>query len=85
MKKLIFEICKLNKCTQYLTTIGSKNYLEKFNAIPETNIKISYFEYEDLKYRQMGKNFIPKLSIIDLLFNEGKNSINILREGFKII
>ena len=84
-EKLIFEICKLNKCTQYLTTIGSKNYLEKFNAIPETNIKISYFEYEDLKYRQMGKNFIPKLSIIDLLFNEGKNSINILREGFKII
>jgi hypothetical protein len=84
-EKLIFELCKLNRCRQYLTTIGSKNYLEGFDEIPDTNIKISYYEYRDVCYSQLGGEFLPKMSIIDLLFNEGKNSINIIREGFKII
>ncbi len=84
-EKLIFELCKLNDCTQYLTTIGSKDYLEDFKVVPKTNIKISYFEYEDIKYNQSDENFIPKLSILDLLFHEGANSINIIRKGFKLI
>lgn len=84
-EKLIFELCKLNDCTQYLTTIGSKDYLEGFEVIPKTNIKISYFLYEDIKYNQLDENFIPKLSILDLLFHEGTNSINIIRKGFKLI
>ena len=83
-EKLIFELCKLNDCNQYLTTIGSKDYLEGFQVIPETNIKISYFEYQDIQYKQLDKNFIPKLSILDLLFNEGNNSIDIIRKGFKL-
>ncbi len=84
-EKLIFELCKLNDCSQYLTTVGSKDYLKDFQVIPKTNIKISYFEYEDIKYNQLDENFIPKLSILDLLFHEGANSINIIRKGFKLI
>tara|TARA_B100001057_G_scaffold485122_1_gene564332 strand:+ start:856 stop:1551 length:696 start_codon:yes stop_codon:yes gene_type:complete len=84
-ENLIFELCKLNNCDKYLTTKGSINYLESFKVIPNTNIPINYFEYEDVEYKQIGKKFIPKLSIIDLLFNEGNNSINIVREGFKLI
>jgi len=84
-ENLIFELCKLSNCDKYLTTIGSINYLEGFKVIPNTNIPINYFEYKDIQYKQIGKKFIPKLSIVDLLFNEGKNSINIIREGFKII
>lgn len=84
-EKLIFELCRLNGCTQYLTTLGAKDYLEGFKVVPKTNIKISYFEYEDIKYDQLNGNFIPKLSILDLLFHEGTNSINIIRKGFKLI
>ena len=67
-----------------MTTIGSQDYLEGFKVIPETNIKISYFEYKDIRYKQLDKNFISKLSILDLLFNEGNNSIDIIRKGFKL-
>jgi len=84
-EKLIFEICKLNNCDQYLTTIGSENYLKGYSVIPGTNIKIFYFKYEDVRYVQTNNDFIPKLSILDLLFNEGINSIKILRKGFKLI
>tara|TARA_B110000008_G_C16877063_1_gene527279 strand:- start:271 stop:966 length:696 start_codon:yes stop_codon:yes gene_type:complete len=84
-EKLIFKICKLNKCDQYLTTIGSENYLKGYSVIPNTNIKISYFKYDDIKYLQLNDDFIPKLSILDLLFNEGENSLKILQKSFKLI
>jgi hypothetical protein len=84
-EKLIFKLCNLNNCEQYLTTIGSKNYLESSKKISDNNIKISYFEYEDVRYNQLDNNFISKLSILDLLFNEGTNSINIIQKGFKLI
>jgi hypothetical protein len=84
-EKLIFELCKLHNCDQYLTTIGSKNYLKEYSVIPDTNIKIFYFKYDDVEYTQIKNNFIPKLSILDLLFNEGVNSIEILRKGLKLI
>tara|TARA_B100000787_G_scaffold164925_1_gene148192 strand:- start:2886 stop:3581 length:696 start_codon:yes stop_codon:yes gene_type:complete len=84
-EKLIFEICKLNNCDQYLTTIGSENYLKEYLVIPGTNTKISYFKYDDVEYSQIKNDFIPKLSILDLLFNEGANSIKILQKGFKLI
>ena len=75
----------MNKCDQYLTTIGSENYLKEYSVIPDTNTKISYFRYDDVEYTQIKNDFIPKLSILDLLFNEGINSIKILRKGFKLI
>jgi hypothetical protein len=84
-EKLIFDLCKLSGCDKYLTTVGSKNYLKDLKIIPDTDTKIFYFEYKDVEYTQLDKNFIPKLSILDLLFNEGTNSINILRKGFKLI
>ena len=84
-ENLIFKLCELNKCSQYITTIGSKNYLENYKVIPGTEIKINFFEYKDCKYNQQGKGFIPKLSILDLLFNEGPNSINIIRKGFHLL
>jgi hypothetical protein len=82
---LIFDLCKKINCEEYVTTIGAKKYLGKFKNIPGTDIKISYFEFIDIKYFQNNDKFIPKLSILDLLFNEGKNSTKILEEGFRII
>ncbi len=84
-EKLIFKLCEVNNCNRYITTIGSKNYLGNHKIVPNTNIKISYFEYKFIKYNQIGDNFISNLSILDLLFNEGKNSINIINKGFKLL
>ena len=36
------------------------------------------FDYKHPIYNQLHGDFIPNLSIIDLLFNEGPNSKNIL-------
>ena len=45
---------------------------------PKENIEIKYHEYSQPKYKQNGKKFLEKLSILDLLFNEGENSKNFI-------
>ena len=47
--------------------------------------KYFFFEYLQLPYKQLNDNFLPYLSIIDLLLNEGDKSLEILRKNFKII
>ncbi len=82
---LLKRICQLRECRDYISTIGAKEYMGDIKKFEDTKINISFFEYFDVGYRQIGKKFISHLSILDLLFNEGPNTINILRKNFKII
>jgi len=82
---LLSEICKMKKCTQYISTYGASSYMGGMSKFPGTNIKINYFEYENKMYNQIGDQFIPNLSILDLLFNEGPHSLEIIRDNFKVL
>lgn len=63
----------------YLSGNGARDYNEegKFN---QNGIKIIYQKFEHPVYSQLHPPFKPFLSILDLLFNEGKNGKNLLRE-----
>jgi WbqC-like protein family len=75
--ELILSICKELGATKYLTGSGGLEYLdvEKFG---EANIAVQLLEYQFREYEQGNTNqtFVPHLSLIDLVFNQGKNSIN---------
>ena len=61
----------------YLSTIGSNNYLEEKLFI-DNKINLKFFEYIPQKYNQKtSENFISHLSILDFIFNHGKNTENI--------
>ncbi len=68
----LIEICQKLGSDHYIAGKGGKNYLEmeKWNM---AGIKISWqaFNPEVLQYEQLGKIFVPALSIIDCLFNIG--------------
>jgi len=75
--QLLLEICKKLGATDYLSGPTAKVYLENDKSIFEKEkIKISYHDYKHPIYKQRGKTFIEKLSILDLLFNEKKESVN---------
>lgn len=77
---LVLDICKYYKASVYLSGINGKNYLETGDFINK-NIEVLYQSYKHPIYSQNDSNFTPYLSILDLLFHEGPNSINILRQG----
>ncbi len=70
----LIEICQKLGSSHYIAGKGGKNYLdeEKWTA---SGMKISWqaFNPEALHYDQLGKTFLPSLSIIDCLFNIGSN------------
>jgi len=75
---LMYEICEKLKADIYLAAPGSKNYLEKNEDFKKGNIKIEYFEYNHPTYSQSQSSFKSYLSAIDLIFNHGPNSKEIL-------
>lgn len=73
---LILEICKNYNCTNYVTGIGSKSYLDEIKFI-KNNIEIEFVEPQKYIYKQQfeKKGFLANLSIIDYIFNMGFKKI----------
>ena len=80
---LIIDICKRLNADTYLSPMGAKLYIEK-ELFNKAGIKLEYQQFEHPSYKQLYGKFIPYLSVIDLLFNEGANSLTIIRSGEKI-
>lgn len=78
----IIEICKKFKCNSFISSYGSKNYLEEDISLFRRN-KIDVFlqNYHHPIYKQISEPFISHLSAIDLLFNEGPKSFGIIKSG----
>ena len=77
--ELVLDICKKFGATTYLSTVGSREYLDKDKEIFENaNVKVTYHNYTHPVYKQRGKTFLPYLSVLDLIFNEGENAKNFI-------
>jgi len=69
---MILDICKYFDATEYISPLGSKDYLDKeINTFNKNNIEVYYQYYNHPIYGQIGKEFIPYIGIFDLLYNEG--------------
>jgi len=80
----ILEICRKLKADTYLSGSGGRQYLEE-DKFRQAGVKLVYQEFTHPFYNQrvlsQEENFLPYMSVIDLLFNEGPNSKNILKIG----
>ena len=77
---LLLNICKKLNVNKYLSGIDGKNYLNLENW-KNQQIKVLFQNYKHPKYPQMFNNgFIPQMSSVDLLFNCGPESLNILKD-----
>ena len=68
---LVLNICKELNAKEYLSTVGSKDYLEDYRgSFEDAGIKITYHDYTHPIYKQKGNSFLPNLSILDLILSE---------------
>lgn len=78
----IINICNHFNIKNYITTLGAKDYLkDNYKQFEKNNINILFHKYVHPTYRQCFKSFLPYASIIDLIFNEGGKSLEILNIG----
>ena len=80
---LLAMLCEQVGATEYVSALGSREYLEESDAFDKRNISIRYNEYEPQEYPQLFGEFVPYMSIIDLLFNVGPESLSVIRQGCK--
>lgn len=73
----IVDICKIFKADTYLSGSGGRDYLDE-KLFANENIKLLYQDFKHPEYKQCFQPFEPYMSIIDLLFNHGKSSREIL-------
>jgi hypothetical protein len=74
---LLVDICKKLEATQYLSGHGGVKYQDEA-VFQRWNLEVVYSDFVPPVYRQLWGDFVSKLSVIDLLFNEGPNSRQIL-------
>jgi hypothetical protein len=68
----LIAICKAEQCTTYINASGGKELYSK-EYFKKNDINLYFLETKPYKYKQYGNDFIPNLSIIDLLmFNDIK-------------
>lgn len=67
---------------EYISTIGTKAYLET-DKFMDKNLKLYWYDYQHPVYRQLNEKFTPYLSIIDLLFNVGPDSLEVIKKGLE--
>jgi len=75
--ELLLAICKSLQADKYLSGPSGKKYLD-LEIFNKDNIEIEFQDYHQKSYKQLFGDFVPGLSILDILFNEGTDALNYL-------
>lgn len=77
----LVSICEHLGAEEYLSPLGSFDYLDKANPFPSAGIRLVYQQFTHPVYHQLHGSFESHLSVLDLLLNEGPNSLSLIRSG----
>ncbi|MEK7866791.1 MAG: WbqC family protein [Planctomycetota bacterium] len=73
----LVAICRHLGADRYLTGDAAKSYLDE-GKFTEAGISVEWHGYKHPRYRQLHGEFVPYLSIVDLLMNHGAEALGIL-------
>ncbi len=79
----LLEICKKLNASTYVSGKLGADYLDE-NIFKNNGISIIFEDFKHPIYKQTYDNFIPNVSVIDLLFNEGENAKKIIHDSKNI-
>ena len=80
---LLADLCVRLGANEYISPPGSMDYLNKSDSFKKRGIAVRYFQYNHPEYSQCFGEFIPYMSVIDLLLNVGPESPAIIRKGYE--
>ncbi len=80
--RLLAEVCSSLGAITYISPLGSADYLlNELSILTDRGVNVVFQHYEHPLYRQLFPPFQSHASVLDLLFNEGENSLPIVRSG----
>lgn len=80
----LVALCEKFSATDYLTGDAARDYLDE-RQFEDAGVRVHWHNYEHPVYDQGTEEFVPYLSVVDLLFREGPRSVDILSLSQKTI
>jgi len=80
----IIDICKTANATTYINPMGGISLYSSTDFTAE-QIELLFIQPGDIRYTQRCKEFVPWLSIIDVLMNTGKDGTNELIGEYSLV
>lgn len=82
--KRVLDICQKENAKIYINPSGGKKIYSdlEFN---KNSIELKFLKTGDIKYKQLENEFVPNLSIIDLMMFNSKNEIKKMLNNYELI
>lgn len=80
----VIEICKKLDAREYYNAIGGKE-LYSYSDFENNNIKLKFLETCKIEYTQFNDQFVPNLSIVDVLMFNSIEKVKLMLDNYKII
>lgn len=81
---MVISICEMLHATEYYNAIGGTE-LYSFEEFKKHNIKLAFVKTEPIIYKQFNNEFIPNLSIIDVLMFNERNQVRTYLNNYVLI
>jgi len=83
-EKKVIALCKERKANTYLNPIGGIQLYKKDN-FKNQGINLHFLKTNDVRYKQFNNEFVPSLSIIDVMMFNSKEEINKMLDNYELI
>lgn len=83
-EKRLISICKNENATNYINAVGGKELYSK-EVFKENGVELEFISSKPIVYKQFKDDFIPWLSIIDVLMFNSKAEIDLMLDQFELL
>ena len=83
-KDRLLDICKKENASQYINALGGQE-LYDVESFHEKNIKLSFIKNLPQEYKQFKNEFVPGLSIIDVLMFNSPTEVKLMLDNYVLV
>lgn len=80
----ILDICLQEKAQIYINPIGGIELYDKL-MFEKKEIQLNFFQTEKIEYKQFNNEFVPWLSMLDVLMFNSIDEINVMLDNYELI
>ena len=80
----VIDICKKEEARQYINASGGSELYSK-NTFRTEKIELSFLRTKEINYKQFSENFVPGLSIIDVLMFNPKDTVVQFLNNYELV
>lgn len=83
-KEKVIHICKILGATDYINAIGGQS-LYDYESFEKNGIQLNFLKTNDIIYKQYNNEFVPYLSIVDVLMFNSKEEVKNMLGQFELV